>query len=147
METLINLPLLWLLAEKLIKQQLNCLLNWLSCTCRDMNAKCMSSAFQLRGACRRKCKLPSSHCCTAGDLPNIFTFLSVADDTSSGKNSQTPEGSNGEYEDHSGKQWGKEQCVFTFCSCSVLFTQHVSQLQKERKRQSKWSEFSLQMLK
>lgn len=76
----------------------------------------MSSAFQLHSVCRRKYKLPSSHCCTAGDLPNIFIFLSVADDTSSGKNSQTPEGSNGEYEDHSGKQWGKEQCEFSFCS-------------------------------
>lgn len=37
---------------------------------------------------------------------------SFADDASSGKDSQVPEGSNGEYEDHSGKQWGKEQCVF-----------------------------------
>lgn len=96
----------------------------------------MLSVFQLYGASRRKCKLLLSYCCAAGDLLNIFPFLSFADDASSGKDSQVPEGSNGEYEDHSGKQWGKEQCLFFWVSSvlgSVLFTRHVSQLLTERK--------------
>uniref|UniRef100_A0A8B9DGQ0 Fibroblast growth factor receptor-like 1 n=1 Tax=Anser cygnoides TaxID=8845 RepID=A0A8B9DGQ0_ANSCY len=38
---------------------------------------------------------------------NVNYTLIVIDDTSSGKNSQVPEGSNGEYEDHSGKQWAQ----------------------------------------
>lgn len=86
----------------------------------------MLSAFQLRGASKRKYKLLLAHCCIAGDLPNIV-FISFADDTSSGKNSQVPEGSNGEYEDHSGKQWGKEQCIFYLGSCfSAVHPAHFS---------------------
>lgn len=77
-----------------------------------MDAKRTPSAFQLRGASGRKYKLLLSCCCTAGDLLNLFPILSFADDASSGKDSQVPEGSNGEYEDHSGKQWGKEQRTF-----------------------------------
>uniref|UniRef100_A0A674G8Q5 receptor protein-tyrosine kinase n=1 Tax=Taeniopygia guttata TaxID=59729 RepID=A0A674G8Q5_TAEGU len=38
---------------------------------------------------------------------NVNYTLIVIDDASSGKDSQVPEGSNGEYEDHSGKQWAR----------------------------------------
>ena len=93
----------------------------------------MLSMFQLRGASRRKCKLLLSYCCTAGDLLNILPFLCFADDASSGKDSQVPEGSNGEYEDHSGKQWGKEWSRFCSALCLVLLTRHISQLLKARK--------------
>lgn len=87
--------------------------------CRDVDAYCMLSLLQLHGVSSRKCKLFLS-CCAAGDLLNIFPFLFFTDDASSGKDSQVPEGSNGEYEDHSGKQWGKEQCVFCGFPCSLF---------------------------
>ncbi|XP_064275036.1 fibroblast growth factor receptor-like 1 isoform X1 [Passer domesticus] len=38
---------------------------------------------------------------------NVNYTLIVIDDASSGKDSQVPEGSNGEHEDHSGKQWAR----------------------------------------
>uniref|UniRef100_U3K650 Fibroblast growth factor receptor-like 1 n=1 Tax=Ficedula albicollis TaxID=59894 RepID=U3K650_FICAL len=38
---------------------------------------------------------------------NVNYTLIVIDDASSGKDSQVPEGSHGEYEDHSGKQWAR----------------------------------------
>ncbi|KAJ7396586.1 Fibroblast growth factor receptor-like 1 [Pitangus sulphuratus] len=53
--------------------------------------------------------LPVYNCLKGGCIQigsGLFSQV-TRDDASSGKDSQVPEGSNGEYEDHSGKQWAR----------------------------------------
>ncbi|RMC14446.1 hypothetical protein DUI87_09542 [Hirundo rustica rustica] len=56
---------------------------------------------------------------------HVSLFRYEEDDASSGKDSQVPEGSNGEYEDHSGKQWGFCQGDIQGCVNGIWF-QHIA---------------------